>query len=688
MRSTLHDEPRAASAPGLSCRAGAPLTDDGSVGALPTSVSAMGRRPAPGSEATTPSPVVPAAVAPSPATFPPELVAIDQATRAALAVTAQASEWDAPRRAAVLSWVGRHRDALAVLEGRVLTAEREAGTWSLRGDRDLAGFVGRTSHQGRGAGLTAVGQAGTLAAMPVVAEALVDGPVTTMHVTQLTRATAASPTLAAELSTSQGQAHVVEMAARLDGAEFGKALSQLAASLDPAARQRAHDEQRAARSFAWTHTPSGTLLKGRLDTVAGHMLAKAVDALCPRPTLDDERSREQRQADALVAIAARVVTDRATTPGAVAPVQAIVTFTPEIWTALRAAAPGDERGDREARSNRGRDDNPGNPGRQAEPAKQSGQRDQGDHGHPLDHQDHHDHQGHHGAPLDHEDHQDHREATAGSALSTGGGPTDGDPRPDESSADSTGACAEERSPNAPGSARDVMGRLRGAGPVVDETGQAWPASEIARALCDCLLTRAVVGGRDAELNLGRGERRFGRQHWLALHAAGARSCSIGGCGMPLAYTELHHLRWWTRDGGPTDLANCAAYCSFHHHEIHRLGIVVTRLADGTLEHRHPDGRPYGARATATGPYGAHHDDPAATGDPPGPPDDAHEPRSTCTIGRSEPTTGTSERPTGTGGAPWAPSVPGDGDRLDARPPVPSPRRGEGPPDDLLELLTG
>lgn len=562
----------------------------------------------------------------SPAALPAELVAVDAATRAALTLATAAHEWDAASRAAVLTWVARHRDAVAALEARVLTAEREAGTWSLRGDRDLAGFLGRASHQGRGAGLTAVGQAGTLAAMPAVAEALIDGPVTTTHVAQLTRATAASPTLATELGTPQGQARVVEMAGRLDGAEFGKALSQLAASLDPASRQRAHDEQRAARSFAWTHTASGTLLKGRLDTVAGHTLAKAIDALCPRPVVEDDRSREQRQADALVAIARRVMTDRATTPGAVAPVQAIVAFTPETWTALRAARSGDERADR-------------------------------------------------------------------SAGDEGADRSAGDEGADRSAGD-LGVCAEERSALAPGSARDVMGRLRGAEPVVDETGQPWPASEIARALCDCLLTRAVVGGRDAELNLGRGERRFGRQHWLALYAAGTRSCSIGGCGMPLAYTELHHLRWWTRDGGPTDLANCAAYCSFHHHEIHRLGIVVTRLADGTLEHRHPDGRPYGG-ATTSQPPGTHRDGPSAVERPLNRPDGPLGRPSARPAGTSEGPADTGEPTAGNAGGRTgsaATRTPGQnaatGDRLDAHPPAPGLRHGEGPPGDLLELLTG
>jgi hypothetical protein len=112
-------------------------------------------------------------------------------------------------------------------------------------------------------------------------------------------------------------------------------------------------------------------------------------------------------------------------------------------------------------------------------------------------------------------------------------------------------------------------------------------------LCDCALTRAVVGAFGEPLDLGRGERLFQRQHWLALYGAGVRTCAFPGCGMPLRYTELHHLRWWYEHDGRTDIANCAPYCSYHHHEIHRLDIRVTRLSDGTLEHRRPDGRRYG-----------------------------------------------------------------------------------------------
>jgi hypothetical protein len=63
--------------------------------------------------------------------------------------------------------------------------------------------------------------------------------------------------------------------------------------------------------------------------------------------------------------------------------------------------------------------------------------------------------------------------------------------------------------------------------------------------------------------------------------------------MPLRFTELHHLSWWKRDEGKTDLANCAPYCSYHHHELHSLDLRVRRLANGSYEHRRPNGRLYG-----------------------------------------------------------------------------------------------
>ncbi len=458
--------------------------------------------------------------------LPPAFVALEAATRAALDAVGDAAEWSAGTRAGVLAWTARHRDQMAVLEGRVVTAERQAGTWALKGDRDLAGFVGRVSRGGRGAGFAAVDRAATLQALPAVAEALADGPVTETHVAQLTRATAVSPRLAAELATDAGQERVVALARRFDAPEFGKQLRVMAAELDPRGLQRSHDEQRANRFLTISHTPGGALVKAQLDSVAGYELSKAIGALNPRPAKDDDRDAGQRRADALMAMVHRTLADDATTPGAAAPVQAIVTMTQETWAALRAGRRGT------------------------------------------------------GVP---------RRGAAVVGGPAAGGRGVGRAAVDGAAVDGTGFGESAPAPSR-GSTEGVLEAMGGVPPVRDEGGRSWPASEVARALCDCVLTRAVVDADGVVLDLGRGERLFGRRHWMALLAGGVTGCAWPDCAMPLRNTELHHLSWWDRDGGPTDMANCGPYCRFHHDWIHSHDIAVTRLDDGRYEHRDRHGR--------------------------------------------------------------------------------------------------
>ena len=140
-----------------------------------------------------------------------------------------------------------------------------------------------------------------------------------------------------------------------------------------------------------------------------------------------------------------------------------------------------------------------------------------------------------------------------------------------------------------------------------------------------------------------------------------------GCGMPLAYCELHHLAWWDRDRGLTNLANCAAYCSFHHHEIHRRDLRLTRNPDGTVNHHHPDGRPYGdappGDATLPAPEVRGRAMPAA--------------ESGSTVAPGIGPSGTDCR------RPDSAPRPDRAPRADQAPPA-----GVDPPDDLLALLTG
>ncbi len=427
---------------------------------------------------------------------PAEFDALAIAARVALAAAETADRWDASARQRVLGVLDRVVNAATVARGKVVTAERDAGTWALRGDRDLAGFLGRTSRQGRGAGWAQVGEAATLSAMPVVADALLDGPLTVRHVQEITRTAAASPKLAAELATPQGQARLVDMASRLDGQEFGRQMRAMSAAADPVGRQREHEAQRAERYLNLTHGPHGTHLKGYLDTISGYRLGKAIEALNPLPAAGDDRSDAQRRADALVAVAESVLRDPVTTPGSVAPAQVVLTISEETWTALRGSR--------------------------------------------------------------------------------------------EGAADVAGT----------GSTADVTAALRGVSAVLDEDGNAWPAGEVARVLCECELTRVVIDADDQVMNLGRGVRRFDRRYFKALIASGWRTCAWPGCTMPLRWSQLHHLRWWDRDDGPTDWGNCGPYCAVHHQFIHDNDIRVRRLVDGSYEHRRPDGhllgisRPY------------------------------------------------------------------------------------------------
>ena len=103
-----------------------------------------------------------------------------------------------------------------------------------------------------------------------------------------------------------------------------------------------------ARYLHLVDTPGGTLLKGRLDTMAGHRVRLALEAATPRPATDDERTSEQRRADALDALASRLLADPRTGPGAAVPPQVSVVLSERAWRAAtaelarrRAAAEGD-----------------------------------------------------------------------------------------------------------------------------------------------------------------------------------------------------------------------------------------------------------------------------------------------------------------------------------------------------------
>lgn len=66
-------------------------------------------------------------------------------------------------------------------------------------------------------------------------------------------------------------------------------------------------------------------------------------------------------------------------------------------------------------------------------------------------------------------------------------------------------------------------------------------------------------------------------------------CRWPGCGRE-ALLHAHHIKWWTRDRGPTEEDNLVAICSFHHHLVHEGGWEIEGEPRGTLTFRSRDGR--------------------------------------------------------------------------------------------------
>ncbi len=85
-----------------------------------------------------------------------------------------------------------------------------------------------------------------------------------------------------------------------------------------------------------------------------------------------------------------------------------------------------------------------------------------------------------------------------------------------------------------------------------------------------------------------------------------RCCRFPGC-THVRFAIPHHIKWWDRDGGTTDLDNLALMCAFHHGLVHRTGWTMRGNANEELTFVGPSGRemtsrpsPLWARVTTQG----------------------------------------------------------------------------------------
>ncbi|MEQ6896338.1 DUF222 domain-containing protein [Microbacterium sp. KR10-403] len=99
-----------------------------------------------------------------------------------------------------------------------------------------------------------------------------------------------------------------------------------------------------------------------------------------------------------------------------------------------------------------------------------------------------------------------------------------------------------------------------------------------------------LGPHKEVLDLGRAQRLFTPQQKLVLFE---RDGGCAFCGAPPGHTRAHHISWWARDKGRTDLANGVLLCETCHHRIHENGWEI-RIDPAPGARRNPTTGP-GAR---------------------------------------------------------------------------------------------
>jgi hypothetical protein len=113
---------------------------------------------------------------------------------------------------------------------------------------------------------------------------------------------------------------------------------------------------------------------------------------------------------------------------------------------------------------------------------------------------------------------------------------------------------------------------------IDGTDESVSIAVIRRLAADAEVIPEVMGGEREVLDLGRSRRLFTRAQRLALVE---RDGGCAYCHAPPSWTEAHHIRWWERDAGPTDLDNGVLLCTACHHRVHRDGWEI-RVRSGEV----------------------------------------------------------------------------------------------------------
>ncbi|WP_199425021.1 HNH endonuclease signature motif containing protein [Actinotalea solisilvae] len=228
-----------------------------------------------------------------------------RADAAALAALPLA-ELEGPRAAAVREGLRVVGDQVHLASSVLLAAVEADGRWAVGGaDRTVAGHVARREGiaYGEAARQARLGRA--MGELRSTREAVVRGEITRGHaeaIAEVASTAARRAALASDLA-DRNEAFLVSQARRLGVDEFRRLARRTAAALDERAAEREHADARARRRLVLTLRADGVALAGFLPHEDAAVLTTAVRSVAGVPAAGDDRSAEQRQADALTGVA-------------------------------------------------------------------------------------------------------------------------------------------------------------------------------------------------------------------------------------------------------------------------------------------------------------------------------------------------------------------------------------------------
>jgi hypothetical protein len=121
-----------------------------------------------------------------------------------------------------------------------------------------------------------------------------------------------------------------------------------------------------------------------------------------------------------------------------------------------------------------------------------------------------------------------------------------------------------------------------------DDGVPLPVSTVRRMCCEAEIIPVVLGSNGEALDVGRTQRTANRAQRRALRAM-HRTCAHPDCTVGFSACRIHHVRWWWRDSGPTDIDNLLPLCERHHHQVHEGGWGLTMTIDRVATWTRPDG---------------------------------------------------------------------------------------------------